>query len=97
MADDVQAKGRKAYAKTALVVRKGGRVLVKESMTIADIDLQTSDSQLDLGTNTLKVSTSAHKYGKNWAVGAKVTCTTNQETGVYGKIVWPSGFALIVR
>ena len=97
MADDVQAKGRKAYAKTALVVRKGGRVLVKESMTIADIDLQTSDSQLDLGTNTLTVSTFAHKHGRNWAVGAKVTCTTNAATGVYGKIVWPSGFALIVR
>jgi len=81
-----------------ITVRDGGKMSLVGDYSVRDLDLATANASLALGTNTLTIYSSLHKNGRGWASGATVTCTTNAQTGVYGKIVWKCpGFALIVR
>ena len=96
MADD--GDSTRVYRGVSVTVTNGAVLELTGSLTVKDVDLAHAKSRIDLGTNTLTIISHDHKNGKHWANGAKVTCTTNAATGVYGKIVWkPCGFALIVR
>ena len=96
MADD--GDSTRVYRDVSVTVTNGAVLEVTGPLTVKDVDLAHAKSRIDLGTNTLTIISHDHKNGKHWANGAKVTCTTNAATGVYGKIVWkPCGFALIVR
>ena len=96
MSDDGEAKT--AYAAANLKIQNRGVVRITESMSIADVDLATDDAVLDLGTNTLTVLLRTHKNRRGWADGATVLCTTNAETGVFGKIVWKQpGLCISIR
>ncbi|MCQ2396002.1 MAG: hypothetical protein MJ249_17115, partial [Kiritimatiellae bacterium] len=96
MSDDGEAKT--AYAAANLKIQNRAVVRITKSMSIADVDLATDDAVLDLGTNTLTVLLRTHKNRRGWADGATVLCTTNAETGVFGKIVWKSqGLSISIR
>lgn len=81
-----------------LVVTNGAHVRLVADSTVGELDLASSNVELNLGTNTLLVISSVHKKGRGWADGAKVVCETNEVTGAYGKIVWKKqGMLLFVK
>ena len=91
-------KSLKAYANTTLKLSNWAWVSVTSPMRVYDLDLTTSNVTLDLGTNTLMVSSRVHKNGKDWASGVKILCQTNETTGAYGKVVWSKpGFMVFVK
>ena len=91
-------KSMKAYANTTLKLSNWAWVSVTSPMRVYDLDLTTGNVTLDLGTNTLMVSSRVHKNGKDWASGVKILCQTNETTGAYGKVVWSKpGFMVFVK
>ena len=81
-----------------LVVTNGAHVRLVADSTVGELDLASSNVELNLGTNTLLVVSPVHKKGRGWADGAKVICETNEVTGAYGKIVWKKqGMLLFVK
>ena len=95
MGDDGDAE--KAYKQSALTIGRKAKVTITKSMCVGDLNFTASGSILELGTNTLTISSREHKRGKGWPSG--ISITSNQApNGVWGKIVWkPQGMAIIVR
>ncbi len=81
-----------AYKDVSFVVPTNATLSLVADCTIADLDLQSLTSKIELNGHTLRVKSPKHNKGRGWGASYQSLVT---EDG--GAILWQPGFAITVR
>ena len=80
------------YKTVSFVVPTNATLSLVADCTVADLDLQSLTSKIELNGHTLRVKSPKHNKGRGWGASYQSLVT---ESG--GAILWQPGFAVTVR